>query len=163
MSESEIIKLETVEEFAFRNKIGIWSNKIFFRPNLTNWAKDASHYEVVLKLGCAYESIEFARERGFTIFNNFELTDTNVFTTYFTIGSAIKGPPKIIDVLDCLASNAQSLSNSLNFNEWADNYGFSNDSIKAKNTYDEVVEQNLKLKHWLGAKEYQKLLIIERL
>ena len=46
--------------------------------------------------------------------------------------------PKIADVLHALFIDADAAD--YNFNEWCDNYGYSNDSIKAMNTYKECLD-----------------------
>ena len=47
--------------------------------------------------------------------------------------------PSIVDVLRCLFEDASSASN-FNFNDWCDEYGYSNDSIKALNIYKSCLD-----------------------
>ena len=46
--------------------------------------------------------------------------------------------PSIADVMHCLISDADCANE--NFHDWCDNFGYSNDSIKALNTYKACLE-----------------------
>lgn len=46
--------------------------------------------------------------------------------------------PKVADVLYSLFNDAQA--SDLNFHDWCDEYGYSDDSIKAMNTYKQCLE-----------------------
>ena len=59
--------------------------------------------------------------------------------------------PKVEDVLDSLTSDADSvIGTDYVFDEWCADMGLSNDSIKAKATFDKCVEGVAKLKRFLG-------------
>ena len=62
--------------------------------------------------------------------------------TYKTIGnkwvSAEPVKPKVADVLYSLFNDASA--SEMNFHEWCDTYGMSDDSIKALNTYKQCLE-----------------------
>lgn len=58
-------------------------------------------------------------------------------------------PPKVADVLESLLLDSDVLDSP--FEEWADELGYSSDSIKAKATYDICRDYGLKVKRLLGA------------
>jgi len=97
--------------------------------------RGSSHWKCLLKLGDARMGV------------------------YFSMGSAMKGPPKLADVLDCLASDASGYENSNgDFESWCSEYGYDTDSRKAHKTYRIVQRQAEKLRNLLGADAYDKLL-----
>ena len=60
--------------------------------------------------------------------------------------------PSDYDILSCLEAN-----NPYTFSDFCDNYGYDNDSMSAKNTYDKVVEQYLQLSSMYSSEELEKL------
>ena len=58
-------------------------------------------------------------------------------------------PPNVADVLASLLLDSDALEST--FEEWAGNYGYSSDSIKAKATYELCRDYGLKVKRLLGA------------
>ena len=69
-------------------------------------------------------------------------------------------PPTIDDVLGSLASDARVMD-CRNFSEWADDYGYDTDSLKARKIYDACIEIALQLKALLGSDQLEKLQNIE--
>lgn len=67
-------------------------------------------------------------------------------------------PPRLADVLDCLASDANGYDNSRNFEDWASDYGYDTDSRKAEATYRIVAEQAKGLRYFLGDNAYRELI-----
>jgi hypothetical protein len=67
-------------------------------------------------------------------------------------------PPTLPEILDCLASDASGYDNARSFSEWAEELGWSDDSIKAKACYDLTGEQAKQLRHLLGSEVYDQLL-----
>lgn len=57
--------------------------------------------------------------------------------------------PQLDDILQCLFSDASAGSES--FNDFCDNFGYSNDSLKALDTYRACMESASKLRKALGA------------
>jgi hypothetical protein len=79
---------------------------------------------------------------------SFEVTisrNGNEATFDFFMGQGTDGTPKLENVLECLVSDYQSYKSTASFIEWADEYGFDSDSIKALNTYNLVKENAIKL------------------
>lgn len=68
-------------------------------------------------------------------------------------GVAIK--PSATSVLSCLVKDATALNQS--FYNWCDDYGYSNDSLKALNTYNECCETATKLRQVFKAAEITKI------
>jgi uncharacterized protein YnzC (UPF0291/DUF896 family) len=65
--------------------------------------------------------------------------------------------PSTADVLSCVSFDASSFDSARNFEEWCSELGLNDDSIRAKNTYEEVEKQTAELKIFLGA-SYDKVL-----
>jgi len=80
-------------------------------------------------------------------------------TVYFSQGYAHNGKaPTLESVLDCLASDAAGYDNAQSLEDWASEYGYSEDSRKAEKIYRTVGEQADKLKALLGPSAYAALL-----
>jgi hypothetical protein len=65
--------------------------------------------------------------------------------------------PTLADVLDCLASDASGFDAADCFATWAAEYGYSDDSIKARDTYEACGAEAKRLRALLG-EEYETLL-----
>ena len=65
--------------------------------------------------------------------------------------------PEFEYVLNCLSLDCSSVQGRF-FSEWADEYGYSSDSIKAKETYDVCAEQAISLHRLLGNELYETML-----
>lgn len=66
--------------------------------------------------------------------------------------------PTIAEVLYCLASNATGWMATPTFEEWAPEYGYNVDSIKAKKTFDLTARLTSKLRAMLGNEWFNLLL-----
>lgn len=77
---------------------------------------------------------------------------------YFSLGAACSIPPTLEEVLDCLASDASSYENAKDFENWARDYGYSEDSRAAEKVYRAVKRSSEQLKRVLGETDYQELL-----
>lgn len=77
-------------------------------------------------------------------------------TTYFSMGYGHNGTePKPADVLDCLASDANTIEWG-GFIEWCDELGYDYDSRKAEKTYKTIQHQTARLKKFLGGELYDE-------
>jgi hypothetical protein len=103
-------------------------------PNMEDARDGAHHYKVTLRRGKAR------------------------LTVPFTMGAAHTKPPTAIEVLGCLASDAQTMVNCQDFEEWAGELGFDKDSRKSEKTYNACLRQTEKLKKFLGEELFQSLL-----
>ena len=63
--------------------------------------------------------------------------------------------PKVADVLYSLTNDADAAD--YNFHDWCDNFGYSNDSIKALNTYRECLEIGVALRKHLSPETLKKV------
>jgi hypothetical protein len=78
-------------------------------------------------------------------------------TVFFSMGPAHSREPEAGEVLDCLASDASSIENARNFEDWAAEYGYDTDSRKAERTFKTCEAQAAKLRAFLGD-GYEELL-----
>jgi hypothetical protein len=67
-------------------------------------------------------------------------------------------PPSLIEVLDCLAMDANGIENASSFEDWCGEYGYDTDSRKAEKTYRICARQVEKLRAMLGREAYEELL-----
>jgi hypothetical protein len=74
----------------------------------------------------------------------------------FSQGSAHTKPPTAIEVLGCLASDAQETDET--FEDWCGYYGYETDSRKAEKTYKAVKKSAADLKRFLGDGLFRALL-----
>lgn len=88
--------------------------------------KDAHHYRVTLRNG------------------------KHEMTAPFSTGSAWKRRPDCFDVLCNLVMDTQDYLASPFFTEWAEEYGYDTDSIKAKAIFDAVAEQTRQFMRVMG-------------
>lgn len=63
-------------------------------------------------------------------------------------GTMVHPKPKVADVLECLLLDAMGTSES--FCDWADNFGYDRDSIKALETYKACCQTRQDLETFLG-------------
>jgi hypothetical protein len=65
-------------------------------------------------------------------------------------------PPKVADVVSALVRDSSACD--MPFDDWCDEYGYSNDSIKARDTYDQCQRLGSKIRRLLASaiKEFQQ-------
>lgn len=88
----------------------------------------------------------------------FNRPDGRWLHTPFSQGSAHRAEPTREEVMDCLASDAAGFENAQDFEDWASEYGYDEDSRKAYATFEAVEESAGELKAFLDDSEYQTLL-----
>lgn len=66
--------------------------------------------------------------------------------------------PAVVDVLDCLASDAASVECARDFQDWAADMGLDADSRRAERTYNLCREQSRRLRDLLGTDLFESLL-----
>lgn len=80
-------------------------------------------------------------------------------TVAFSQGSGHTTDPTLADVLDCLASDASTVTSALRgFEEWANELGYDTDSRKAYAVYEACQAQAAQLERLLGADAFESLL-----
>jgi hypothetical protein len=131
--------MATMQRFIRDNTIAMTAERWRKNPNMDS--RDMDHWKVVFRNG------------------------SRRLTTYFSMGYGHNGKePTAADVLDCLASDASSVDNSCDFNDWASDFGYDPDSRKAERTFRLIERQSLKLHRFLGDEAYRALLNdVERL
>lgn len=143
MSESATVpRRKTMREFCSRYGISATAEWADANPYMTDkeWSRQASHYKVRLKRRDPQNRVRRS------------------LTTYFSMGYAHTKEPTAIEVLDCLASDAGTTENNPDFESWARELGYDDDSRKAERTYRVVSSQTERLKRFLGDDRYQELL-----
>jgi hypothetical protein len=65
-------------------------------------------------------------------------------------GTAHTNDPNVVEVLDCLASDAAGFVNAQGFEDWCSEYGYDSDSRKAEKIYRAVERQTDSLRRVLG-------------
>jgi hypothetical protein len=131
----------SIEDFIAERHITMSAERVSSNPNMDDdqWAEDASHWRITFRINAAS------------------------FETYFSQGSAHTEAPTAADVLDCLASDASTVTD-LDFEEWAGELGYNPDSIKDLHTYNVIKAQSDALKLFLGDTGYRELIEdVERL
>lgn len=112
-----VAEQKTMAQFVYENKVTMESEKVLQNPNMIEDKKwPATHYRCEISCG------------------------TRRMTTYFSMGMAHTKAPDVESVLDCLASDASSVSHDETFEQWADNLGYDTDSRKAEKIYKACVK-----------------------
>jgi hypothetical protein len=116
------------------NQITMTADRVNKNPNNPDW-RDADHWKVVFACG---------RRR---------------MTTYFSMGryGHNGAEPQASSVLSCLADDAASVQQS-EFEEWAGDMGYEQDSRKAEEIYRACERCGVRLKKFLGSSLYDVLL-----
>lgn len=128
-----------IKTFIENNKLTMEKLKVFDNPNMDTTGWEANHYQIKITNG----------------------TNGKMLTTHYSQGIGIKNSPKLPDVLDCIASDADC---DATFEEWCDAIGYDTDSIKAKKTYDACTKMAIQLRTLLGREQFNILLQeVERL
>lgn len=65
--------------------------------------------------------------------------------------------PEIYEVEGCLISDAVCYLESIDFDDFCANFGYSNDSIKAQKIYENCEQIYLKLIKSIGVEEFKRL------
>lgn len=134
-------KQMTISEFIASHDVSMFVEAWDRNPNMTDdsdWARTASHWRCLL------------RHSG------------RVMTVYFSRGSAHTNPPTAEDVLDSVASDSRGVE-EMTFSDWAGDYGFDDDSIKALKTFKTCQRQATKLRALLGDAAFAELMDCESL
>ena len=98
------------------------------------WGKGASHWVVTVYNGSGYS-----------------------FDSEYHQGSLIRTPPKLEDVLECLAGDAAS--GMLTFEEFCENFGYNSDSIRDHKTWEKCRETNRQLQNLFGLETFAKFMM----
>jgi len=128
--------MTTINEFIKANQITIASSEVHANPNMADGDKwQANHYSITLR----------------------RMSRADTLSTFFSKGVGLKGSPTAAEVLDCLASDAQSVDSARDFEEWAYEFGYDTDSRKAEQVYNSCVKGQKELRRFLGDNLYKQL------
>lgn len=67
-------------------------------------------------------------------------------------------PPEAADVLDSMAMDASTCVNARDFADWCSEYGYDTDSRKAERIYNVIAEDTRRLRRFLPADAFERLL-----
>lgn len=107
-------------------------------PHMDDMAPDSKHYSVKIS------QVGFGPVRSMVV--------------PYSMGPAHKRGPTLAGVLDCLASDASTLENARDFEDWCSDFGYDTDSRKAEATWRAIMEQSTQLRKLLGYAAYSELL-----
>lgn len=127
-------KTLTLDQFADRHQIRFSGHRVDARPDALMSDTPMRHFRV--RIGCG----------------------RNSFGLYFSQGMGHTENPTLIEVLNCLASDASGYENAQDFLNWASEYGYDTDSRAAEKIFKTVKRQANQLKRVLGEDAYQELL-----
>ncbi len=131
-------KQNTIDDFIKENKISIHCEYSDSNPSMSELeSSKMNHYKVTLKRKYKLRGNHLDSRYGF-----------KRITLFFSQGVGIDGEPKVDNVLDCLKSDYLASLDS--FNDFCDEFGYSNDSIRSKKTYDACVKNGKKLQKFLN-------------
>lgn len=133
-----------IQEFLEKHPLKIESVKLMARSggNKDDWSKGASHYQIKI----SDNSMLHPRKM-------------ETFVTEYSMGSALKGKPKLEDVLESLSMDISSADDT--FESFCDNCGYDTDSRKAFQIYEacQVIAKDLTA--LLGRQGIEDLLNVE--
>lgn len=133
-----IEKTKTIDDFIKENKISIHCEYSDSNPSMSELESSRmNHYKVTLKRKYKLKGNHLDSRYGF-----------KRITLFFSQGVGIDGEPKVDNVLDCLKS--EYLASLDSFNDFCDEFGYSNDSIRSKKTYDACVKNGKKLQKFFN-------------
>lgn len=135
---------ETMEAFAKRHGITAVAVRAAGNPNVPDARADMRHWTVTLSR---------------TLFPVAPSAPDRRLTLSFSQGPAHNLPPTAADVLGCLASDYSGGEGS--FEEFCADFGYDTDSRRAETIYRAVVEQNRKLRVFLGPKLLAEILRVK--
>ena len=118
-------RAETMAQFTARHRITLSSERVSLNPHMAD-VIDGSHWRCRIRY------------------------DRRSMTVYFSQGSAHTKDPTVVDVLSCLAGDAQAYDNAESFEDWADEFGLDVDSRRAEKTYRVIEKQNEGLRRVLA-------------
>ena len=129
------VEANSIGQFVAMRHIAMTSRSIASNPLLDPDGSKMHNYEVCIK------------------------TKKGLLTLGYSKGLGHNGvPPRIEEVLDCVANDSAGLEAFRDFAEWCGDYGYDTDSLWAYAVYKAVKKQANGLKKILGVKDYEILL-----
>ncbi len=133
---------ESIQDFIERLDIRAIARQVKTNPNMSDMPAGSTHWRVRIAIGRPLDPVHAPRE----------------MVVPFSMGPALKGPPDVATVLDCLASDSSGVDQGAGFEDWCADLGFDSDSRKAFRIYSTVQRQARELAEFLGQAEYGALL-----
>lgn len=128
-------KTNTIDDFVKDNNITIVNEYSDSNPHMER--QDMNHYKVTLKRKYKLKGNHLDSRYGH-----------KQMTLFFSQGYGVEGEPTASGVLECLRSDYSCSRDG--FNDFCDNCGYDNDSIKAKKTFTTIERQSKRLKDFLN-------------
>ena len=138
----------TIKDFIKNNNLSISSSHADSNPNMDN--QDMNHYKVTIKRKFKLNGNHLDTRYGF-----------RQMTIPYSQGLAHTESPKLDSVLDCLLTDSIGVDGVI-FEDFCSEFGYNEDSIKAKKVYEACKKNSKKLKNLLGS-TYFELIKCERL
>ena len=138
----------TIKDFIKNNNLSISISHANSNPNMDN--QDMNHYKVTIKRKFKLDGNHLDTRYGF-----------RQMTIPFSQGLAHTESPKLDSVLDCLLTDSIGVDGVI-FEDFCSEFGYDEDSIKAKKVYEACKKNSKKLKNLLGS-TYFELIKCERL
>ena len=127
----------TLDQFITDNRLVMETEKTFHNPNMNTKGSEMTHWIVKIH-------IKWNRHASMSL--------------TFSQGLAHTEPPKLADVLDCIASDASCIENAATFEDFAGDLGYDEDSREAERTYNACKAQTEQLVELLDHEAYSTLL-----
>ena len=143
------MNLQTIKQFIKNNGLTITSDYADSNPNMAN-SENMNHYKVTIKRKFKLDGNHLDTRYGF-----------KQMTIPFSQGLAHTESPKLDTVLDCLLTDSIGVDGVI-FEDFCSEFGYDEDSIKAKKVYEACKNNSKKLKNLLGS-TYFDLIKCERL
>ena len=143
------MNLQTIKQFINNNGLTITSDYADSNPNMAN-SDNMNHYKVTIKRKFKLNGNHLDTRYGF-----------RQMTIPFSQGLAHTQSPKLDSVLDCLLTDSIGVDGVI-FEDFCSEFGYNEDSIKAKKVYEACKKNSKKLKNLLGS-TYFELIKCERL
>ena len=143
------MNLQTIEQFINNNRLTIKSEYADSNPKMID-TNMMNHYKVTIKRKFKLNGNHLDTRYGF-----------RQMTIPFSQGLAHTESPKLDSVLDCLLTDSIGVDGVI-FKDFCSEFGYDEDSIKAKKVYEACKKNSKKLKNLLGS-TYFELIKCERL
>lgn len=175
----------TMQEFIKEHELTMEAQPVPTNPNMSDMVKDSQHYVCSISgpgtpldtfysvgPGIVDSWLRETLPKGHVWLDAPCSVDGHTYRTtqpgVSSFGNKIKPSdyrPDLKYLLDCLASDAASVENARNFEEWAGELGYEFDSRSVKHTFRICEQQTRDLRHLLGSRQIFETLLweVERL
>lgn len=142
----------TIKEFIEMHELTAQITARHDNPNMPD-SGDMYHYDVAISDG--YNNLMFVGSR---VDHNTGKSYMTAGPVYFSVGTGWTEKPTLADVLDCLASDAATVENCPDFETWANELGYDEDSRKAYQCWELITARADAMRADLGDEAYNALL-----